>query len=74
VQNSLDSVTHVYDPGGRRTGMSYSAGSVGYGYDRDNNLVTLTSVFGEASIYDYDLAERLTTLTLANGSVVSPPV
>ncbi|HET6385662.1 MAG TPA: RHS repeat domain-containing protein [Armatimonadota bacterium] len=60
-----------YDPGGRRASMVYSAGTVLYGYDRDNNLSELTSVFNEVTEYQWDLAERLTQVTLPNGSVVS---
>ena len=71
VQRPEGILTYTYDAGGRRTALTYAPGTVWYGYDPDNNLATLTSAWGEVTGYAWDLAEQLTTITIANGSIVS---
>ena len=57
----------AYDADSRRISSSGPDGAIGYDYDAQSRLKTLTDQAGEAFNFTFDAASRLTSLTRPNG-------
>ncbi len=64
-------VTYTYDADGNRLNMTDGTGSTTYSYDADAQLLSTTNGDGATTFYAYDGAGNVTTITYANGQVVT---
>jgi RHS repeat-associated protein len=72
VTDGAGNVTgYGYDTAGRRTTITYPAGTgtVTYGYDNANRLTSVKDWNNKTTSYVYDNADRLTTTNVANGVI-----
>ena len=63
--------TYTYDPVGNRRSVTGPAGAVLYGFDEDLRLRTVTDPVNGVFRFDYDLINRVSSLTRPNGVVDS---
>ena len=61
-------LNYFYDGVGNLVGVGMPNGGVGYGYDADNRLTTLTHRDGKTTKFGYDAAGRRVTLVRGNGT------
>lgn len=61
-------MTYSYDENGNRTQADTSIGSIGYGYDASNRLISLSNSWGHSFGFNYDQANRLIQITRPGSS------
>jgi YD repeat-containing protein len=65
-------MTHTYDPAGRRTGMQdYDGGAFVYGYDAASNQTHITNPLSQTTTHLYDFLNRVYQRQHANGAITN---
>lgn len=72
MTDASGATSYVYDAAGRVISVTDGAGkTVGYGYDADGNVTTLTYPSGQQVSYEFDPAGRMTSMTDWNENVTT---
>ena len=72
MTDASGTTSYVYDAAGRATSVTDGAGkTVGYGYDGDGNVTTLTYPSGQQVNYEFNLAGRMTSMTDWDGNTTT---